>query len=480
MHSRTASLLRWLLPALVLSACTESAPPIAAPDDAQAVRIAPGADPHGIPTRSEERPGTLIDLPDAALWRHIAAADGMAVVGLKAPGRVRGVYRGELLLSRVEWRQAHRAVESERGVSVLEADDLLPLLKVRIESAAALSALRRLPIIDYVEPIRLASDIQPWASTGGCGWPGAWTGDWLTTSTNDGYSVRFSAMNIPAAWAVRTAGAEPVSGKGLTIGSIDTGIASTQAELRSGFAQGSVKSRWVRHFFLSKFSSADDVCGHGTRMAGVIAAPDDGRGMIGVAWGANLINVRHADGVANVSSSDARASVRAAADNGSQIISMAWQSLNWWWQVSDEIKWWHYNRPILFLGAAGTSGCGDGIPDNNVVFPAEMTEVLAVTGIAYPGGSVPCGIHYGSQVELTAYLDVPTTGRYTGEVTSIGGSSNATGIVAGIAALTWQANPTLTRDQLRQRLRWSGANYSAPSSRTGYGLLNAHKAVTGQ
>jgi serine protease len=180
-----------------------------------------------------------------------------------------------------------------------------------------------------------------------------------------------------------------------------------------------------------------------------------------------------------VSSSDARASVRGAAENGSQIVVMAWESLNWWWQVSDEIKYWHHNRPILFMGAAGTSGCYDGILDSNVVFPADMNEVVAVTGVTYPGGGIPCGIHYGSQVELTAYLDVPSTGRYTADVVGMGGSSNATAIAGSVAALVWSRNPGLTRDQLRARLQQSGSYWPNRHSREGFGLINAYKAVSG-
>jgi hypothetical protein len=119
-------------------------------------------------------------------------------------------------------------------------------------------------------------------------------------------------------------------------------------------------------------------------MAGVIAAPRDGLSVAGVAWGSNLLSVRQSDGVANVSSGDAKQSVRIAAQGGAQVIVMGWQSMNWWWQVSDEIKYWHRNRPILFVAAAGTSGCGDGILDSNVVFPADMGEVVAVTGAALP------------------------------------------------------------------------------------------------
>ena len=117
--------------------------------------------------------------------------------------------------------------------------------------------------------------------------------------------------------------------------------------------------------------------------------------------------------------------------------------------------------------------------DSNVVFPADMSEVVAVTGISYPNGGIPCGIHRGSQVELTAYLDVPSTGRYTGDIVGMGGSSNATAIAGSVAALVWSRTPGLTRDQVRARLQQSGSYYPSRHSEQGYGLINALKAVRG-
>jgi serine protease len=465
---------------LFLASCSDrpSTPLTVEPDASSSVSSNPGR--QNVPSRSQERPGTFVDVPDERLWDHILFSDRQAVVGLKAPGAARGTYLGQLLIDPMQVSQARQAIANHPGLRVLATDELLPIMEVRIESFEAFRALRRRPMIDYIEPMHARDDIDPWASTGGCGWPGAWSGESLLTApSGDRYSARFAAMRIPDAWNV-TVGGRRISGEGITIGLTDTGISASQAELRAGFSAGTVGGRTVRHFYLSSFGSSDDACGHGTRMAGVIAAPDDGQGVMGVAWGANLVNVRHANGVANVSTSAARASVRAAAQANSRIVTMAWQSMNWWWSVSDEIRWWHRNRDVLFVAAAGTSGCGDLIPDNNVIFPAEMSEVVAVTGVSYPNGGVPCGVHYGKQVELTAYLDVPTTGRFTGEVTAIGGSSNATAIVSGIAALAWQANPALTRDQLRQRLQASGSWYPARSSTTGFGLVDAHRAVTGQ
>jgi len=286
------------------------------------------------------------------------------------------------------------------------------------------------------------------------------------------YSQKLTAMNIPAAWSYS-------SGAGVSIGLIDTGLSSGQGQFTSTFASGASTGRSISFLRISSQASAYDECGHGTRMAGIIAAPWDGQNVAGIAYRSNLISVRHASGVATVNSSDARASVRLANQQGAKVIVMAWESLNYLWQVSDEIEYWHYSRPVLFFGAAGTSGCWDGILDSNVVFPADMPEVVAVTGVTYPGGGVPCGIHHSSEVELTSYLDVPSTGRYTADIVGMGGSSNATAVVGSVAALVWSRNPTMTRDQVRARLHQTSQYYPNRHSDEGYGLINAYRAVTG-
>jgi subtilisin family serine protease len=452
-----------------LAACSDGAPTGAgAPDVDPSLAQAGGQ----IPTRQQQRPGTFIDMSDAELWSHVQASDGRVAVGLKAPGGVRGVWRGQVLVDRNEKAQGRAAVLAQRGVQLLSADELLPILEVRVADQAALAAVRKLPFVDYVEPVIVPQELPQFAGVGGCGWGSTWTGDRQYTSTGDVYSQKFTGMNIPAAWGYS-------SGAGIKIGLIDTGLSSGQGQFMSTFTAGQSYGRTLTLLRLSNQPSAYDDCGHGTRMAGIIAAPWDGQNVGGIAYRSSLISVRHASGVAAVNSSDARASVRAANQYGAQVIVMAWESLNWLWQVSDEIEYWHYGRQVLFFGAAGTSGCGDGILDSNVVFPADMPEVVAVTGITYPNGGIPCGIHYGSDVELTAYLDVPSTGRYTGDVVGMGGSSNATAVVGSVAALVWSRNPGMTRDQLRARLQQTAAYYPSRSSTQGYGLINAYRAVTG-
>jgi len=69
-------------------------------------------------------------------------------------------------------------------------------------------------------------------------------------------------------------------------------------------------------------------CSHGTRMAGVLAAPMNGYGVVGVAWKSSLASVRQAGRIWDVNSYDAQQAIRDAAVRGSTVIVMAWQSIN--------------------------------------------------------------------------------------------------------------------------------------------------------
>ncbi len=480
MHPRRTAV---LLAALAATAACADGSPTGSSSDRSAAPVVLNEQ---IPTRQQQRAGTFIEQSDDQLWANIVTSGGRAdadgrisaggarrvVVGLKAPDMPRGVWRGRVLMDRAQWARARARVLAQPGVTLVRADDLLPSIEVELANLVSLRAVRRLSVTDYVEPVEVEQAMQQFAGVGGCDWGSTWTGDRQYTASRDVYSQKLTAMGIPSAWTLS-------SGAGITIGLTDTGLASTQGQFTSTFASGESYGRTVKFLKVSSFSTPYDECGHGTRMAGIIAAPRDGANVGGIAYRSNLVSVRQANGVAAVSSSDAKYSVRTAAQNGSQVVVMAWESLNWFWQVSDEIEYWHYNRPILFFGAAGTSGCWDGILDSNVVFPADMPEVVAVTGVTYPGGGVPCGIHRGSEVDLTAYLDVPSTGRYTADIVGMGGSSNATAIAGSVAALVWSRNPWMTRDQVRARMEQTASRYPYKSSTEGYGLINAYRAVSG-
>lgn len=319
----------------------------------------------GVPTYSQERPGTFVDMADDLLWRHIVFSDSTAVIGLRHPGTNRGFYRGKVLMDRMQWTDASRAVTQHPGVALVRADTLLPMVRVRFRSVEAFKAVRRLPVVGYVEPLRAIGDIPPHASSCNAGTARDQNED-LRTPEYDLFNVKFRAMGIDNAWR-RTAG------RGVNVGLIDTGTDPGQGQLTVGsggrFDAVLSEGRWLKH--RTAWTGQADVlpvdnCGHGTKMAGVVASPRDGQGNVGVAYQSNLVSVRHANRTEVVDASDAQSGVREAVggmlhEPGGKIVIMAWQSLNWYWQVSEEIELWQSARPndLIFFAAAGTDSYAD-------------------------------------------------------------------------------------------------------------------------
>jgi hypothetical protein len=89
----------------------------------------------------------------------------------------------------------------------------------------------------------------------------------------------------------------------VTIGVADTGAYPAQRQLNDLFALPLLTNggrKPARHFSVRADSTV--YCNHGTRIAGLAAAPADGAiiggpNLLGVAWGADLVTVKMGDGV---------------------------------------------------------------------------------------------------------------------------------------------------------------------------------------
>jgi hypothetical protein len=210
--------------------------------------------------------------------------------------------------------------------------------------------------------------------------------------------------------------------------------------------------------------------------------------MMGAAWKANAVSVRQGNGVstsAGINSANAASAVVMAVENRfyypqwvnqRRIVSMAWGAVSNHSNVEDAIRYTH-GLGALHIAASGTSGWYlPGVV--GVVFPARMEQVIAVSAVN-PDGSQASGIHYGSQVELSAYIDQLGTGQFTTQTRTVAGSSAATAAMAGIAALVWTQYPNESNQQIRQRLRAAGHIFPSRNDVHGYGIVNAMKAVGG-
>jgi serine protease len=404
------------------------------------------------------------------------------VVGLKVPRRPRGVWRDQLLVTAEERQAFAKALLSEPGVQLVREDPVLPAIAVAISGRMNLARVRSLPFVDYVEPLNPSLRAS---SLPGCAGAALDPAAFATTAEGDVLPWTFERQGIPSAWKRLVRG----PGKDVTVAVLDTGVIREQAQIQlPQFADGKSSHRSAVNIGSNLYDGGDtpwSTCDHGTRIAGLTAAPMDGRNVVGVAWKANLITVMsHASVV--VGDPDAMAiarGIRIARAAGARIFVMAFGNqlpngalMN---LLSDMIRFEFHrtDQPgVLFVGAAGTFVC----PFGNVAWPAYLDEVIAVAGVRMDEMTVSSDSCSGNAVDTAAIIepgDIETTGHSAQGVIGIGGSSGATATIAGVLALIWSSHPDWTRDDVRQRLFASGLPARDPN--IGFGVPDAYRAVGG-
>ena len=376
-----------------------------------------------------------------------------------------------------------------------EIDDEIPTLAVKITSLTTLELLRTDPTIRYVEPMGYDPvDIQEkqFKSSSGCGGQPSSINS-ADYSRTDIFSAKipwnFRNHNIQNAWSSS-------NGNNIGICIIDTGASDSQDNLGSQFASGNSKNRYIRKYSTKysgiwwgkKKDSPHDQCGHGTAMAGLAAGPwsTDGNAL-GVAYQANVISVRAVQDVL-ISSSNEKNGVKdalklAGRRSDVKIVSMSIGNIISSGTVKDGV-YYAYNRGKLLLAAAGTSTSF--LNWTGVIFPANMSQTTAVTGVKAQHTYKRCNTcHSGSKVDFTIQMQrsfdskrnsVAITAKSNGS-SYISGSSAATATTAGIAALVWATNPSMSRNNVLQRLKLASDLYPSRNGSYGWGNINAQAAV---
>ncbi|RZJ70230.1 S8 family serine peptidase [Flavobacterium sp.] len=385
------------------------------------------------------------------------------------------------------------------------SDGILNTMDVVIRKESTIVALRQMKNVRYVEPANyrfsayasntakpkdLSQSSSDVSSGSGCGYDAVTlaAADFTTTTPNAKVAWTLTQHNVPQAWAYAT-------GSGVTIGIIDTGTSPQQTLLGSSFNNGLSSGRSIQKYgvyidsvwpWVTTTDGVNDLCGHGTSMASAAAAPRNNKGLpVGVAYNANLVTYRAASNVVLEGYQEQEGVKKAftALGNNSnvKIISMSMGHLFSVGKISDGVKF-AYSKGKLIFCAAGTSTSATTFV--GVIFPASMTEVVAVTGVK-EGSYTKCDVcHSGSKVEFTVAMQraasgntVPVDSYYDNQSDYVGGSSVATATTAGMAALVWSRFPSWSRDQVLNRMRQSANFYPNKDSSFGYGNINVLSAV---
>lgn len=272
-------------------------------------------------------------------------------------------------------------------------------------------------------------------------------------------------------WGVDRIDADLAVGKGagITVCVVDTGIDKDHPDLQANLVGG---RNFVSKGLVTDPTKWDDDNGHGTHVAGTVAAVDNTIGVVGVASRASLLAAKVLNRQGSGFLSDVIAGVDYCVTSGADVVSM---SLG----TSSDVQAFHnavdaaYARGVLLVAAAGNSGDGDATT-NNVVYPAKYSSVIAVSATAVDD-STPRWSSDGEEVELAAPgVSILSTWK-DGSYNTISGTSMATPHVSGVAALAIEANPLLTNVEIRALLQ-NTADDLGPVGRDvfyGYGLVDA-------
>ncbi|HKS98215.1 MAG TPA: S8 family serine peptidase [Rugosimonospora sp.] len=257
-------------------------------------------------------------------------------------------------------------------------------------------------------------------------------------------------------------------GEGIIVAVIDTGVNARQPELSGNVLVGADESRG----FIG--NGWQDSSGHGTAMASLIAAhgKNERDGALGIAPKAHILPVRAAAS-GNVLPEDVRKSIAWALQHHPKVICIASggpQSDLWKPALDAALA-----SDVVLVGAVGNRNEGA----KSVVWPAAYPGVIAAAGIDRAGQHADFSVT-GPEVVLSApAVDIVTPGR-NGQYITGSGTSAATAIIAGAAALVRAKFPNLPAAEVVHRLEATATDAGPPGrdDQYGYGILNIVRALT--
>ena len=209
---------------------------------------------------------------------------------------------------------------------------------------------------------------------------------------------------------------------------------------------------------------------HGTHVAGIVAAAEDGKGIVGVASGVKLIGADVFDGDI-AESIDIGDGILYAIAQGADVINLSLGQYEPDPYMEEAIKKAEAKN-IMVVSAAGNDG------RNKLLFPSSMKSVISVGSVGMLGRASTFS-NYGKGLNIMA----PGEGLYSTIVGNkygyLDGTSMATPVVSGVIALAKSKNPFISNNTLRDKLYAAAAKKKGDTTlHYGTGRLNAGMLAT--
>ncbi|MBQ7568812.1 S8 family serine peptidase [bacterium] len=270
-------------------------------------------------------------------------------------------------------------------------------------------------------------------------------------------------IDAPEAWA-KTTGLP--NGQGPVIAMIDSGVDFNHPELRNNILvnQGEIPDNGIdddgdgvvdNYWGYNAYSQNGDVMdhsGHGTHVAGTIAAEgNNGSGVVGINWTASLMPIRIFNDNGSTNAAAIIRGINYATSHGARITTNSWGGGG----ANEAIKEAFEKSHCLHMMSAGNTGTNNDVhphypsdydlPNNLAVAATDRNDQLA---------NFSC---YGQKnVDIAApgkdILSTVPGGKYA----VYSGTSMATPHVTGAVGLLLAQDPTMSNDEIKERIMNGG------------------------
>ncbi|MBR0414850.1 MAG: S8 family serine peptidase [Clostridia bacterium] len=294
------------------------------------------------------------------------------------------------------------------------------------------------------------------------------------------YQYQFENTRAKEAWALL----EGRVSNPTVVTAIDSGMDLRHEDLQATQAQEIKSAKEIAHFTIGEKETIDDdddeQDGHGTHVNGIIGATyQNGKGGSGIAAGyhnelVRLLPVSASTEGAYFLTVDIVNAIAYAVQHGAKVINMSFGGYVRDLVMNAAIQEAYYNHNVVFVAASGNEDTED------FSSPSDLKEVISVNA----GNSKDEPTYYsnyGTEKDILAPGDDVMSTLPGDDYGILSGTSMASPMVAGIAALVLDANPNLTPAQVYNILCASARQPAGIETRfdksTGYGVVDAKAAV---
>ena len=331
--------------------------------------------------------------------------------------------------------------------------------------------------------------------------PSAIVNDWyyssrtLFTDHDDLWGLK--NINAASAWSKTTGG-------NVIVGVVDTGVDYNHPDLKNSILK-EANGKVIGYNFVNNTTDPMDDYGHGTHVAGTIAATnnndlnhsfDSGTRLASVGPGLKILAVKGLDSTGAGYLTWLMNGIVWATDHGAKVINNSWGGGGLDDQLTTDTINYVYNKNVVLVFAAGNSGW-----DVYYDSPAGNSNVITVGAVNYLNNKA-CFSNYGDRVDVVApggdspscggindYILSALSSKYSSDIGTYGkivgnyyvelrGTSMAAPHVASVAGLILAAHPDYSVEEVRFALRDTSSRLSGGwNTNYGFGLIDAAKAV---